>query len=100
MNACARARVRQRGATSVLFALILTFVLGAVIALVVDVGHLWEVRNELQNAADSAALAGVRDLNGSSAQFPIAINAARTYAAANRANAGCWSIRSSCPPPG
>jgi hypothetical protein len=32
------------------------------VALVVDVGHLYAVRNELQNAADAAALAGARAL--------------------------------------
>ena len=81
-----RARLRQRGVTSVVFALVLVFVLGGIMALVVDVGHLWEVRSELQNAADSAALAGIRDLNGESARFPTAIGNARTYAETHDAN--------------
>jgi Flp pilus assembly protein TadG len=32
------------------------------VALVIDVGHLYSVRNELQNAADAASLAGARAL--------------------------------------
>ncbi|WXA91346.1 pilus assembly protein TadG-related protein [Pendulispora brunnea] len=67
-------------------ALVLVAVLGAFIALAIDVGHLWLVRSELQNAADSAALAGVRDLNGIATQYPFALSAARTYGNANDAN--------------
>lgn len=49
---------RQRGAVSVLVALMLVVLL-AFAALAIDVGHLFVVRNELQNDADGAALAGV-----------------------------------------
>ncbi|WP_394831295.1 pilus assembly protein TadG-related protein [Pendulispora rubella] len=86
MSGRVRRRARQRGAISVWFALVLVFVLGAFVALAVDVGHLWLVRSELQNAADSAALAGVRDLNGLATQYPFALSAARTYGDANQAN--------------
>ncbi|WP_394821734.1 pilus assembly protein TadG-related protein [Pendulispora albinea] len=86
MSRRARTRVRQRGATSVFFALLLVFVVGGILALVVDVGHFWLVRSELQNAADAAALAGVRDLNGLATQFPFAITSAQTYGGANRAD--------------
>jgi Flp pilus assembly protein TadG len=42
---------------------ILLVVLVSLVAMVVDVGHVKAVRNELQNAADAAALAGVRALS-------------------------------------
>ena len=63
-----------------MFALTLSLFLVGVVALVVDVGHFWEVRGELQNAADSAALAGARDLDGTSAKFPVAVQSSRKYA--------------------
>jgi Flp pilus assembly protein TadG len=80
-----RARVHARGATAVLFALVLTLLL-VLVAIVVDGGHAWVVKSELQNAADSASLAGVLDLNGTSARFPVAVQSAQDYGAQNRAN--------------
>ncbi|WP_248345661.1 pilus assembly protein TadG-related protein [Anaeromyxobacter paludicola] len=38
--------------------------LAAFLALAINVGHLMEVRGQLQNAADAAALAGARELTG------------------------------------
>jgi len=86
MSGRVRSRVGQRGTISVFFALLLVFVLGAITAMAVDIGHLWLVRSQLQNAADAAALAGVRDLNGVSTQYPFAISAARNYGSANDAD--------------
>ena len=54
----------ESGSVAVITAICLVFLVGFV-ALVVDVGHLYAVRSELQNAADAAALAGARAL------FPI-----------------------------
>jgi Flp pilus assembly protein TadG len=51
----------ESGSVAVITAICLVFLLGFV-ALVVDVGHLYAVRNEVQNAADAAALAGARAL--------------------------------------
>lgn len=51
----------ESGSVAVITAFCLAFLIGFV-ALVVDVGHLYSVRNELQNAADAAALAGARAL--------------------------------------
>lgn len=48
---------RERGAVLVLVALLMLVFVG-IAALVIDLGHLYVVRNELQNAADSGALAG------------------------------------------
>ncbi len=49
------------GAVAVVTALCLTVFFG-MLALVLDIGHLYVVRGELQNAADSGALAGARAL--------------------------------------
>jgi Flp pilus assembly protein TadG len=54
----------ESGSVAVITAICLVFLVGFV-ALVLDVGHLYAVRSELQNAADAAALAGARAL------FPI-----------------------------
>jgi hypothetical protein len=51
----------QRGATLVLVAICI-FMIIALTALAVDIGHLVVTRNELQNAADAGALAGARYL--------------------------------------
>lgn len=57
-------------------AVFLLIAVGAVMALSFNAGHGVAVRGELQNAVDSAALAGVRELNGTLA----AVNAARSSA--------------------
>lgn len=49
------------GAVAVVMALCLMVFFG-MLALVLDIGHLYVVRGELQNAADAAALAGARAL--------------------------------------
>jgi len=51
----------ESGGVAVTTAICLVFLIGFV-ALVLDVGHLQAVRNEVQNAADAAALAGCRAL--------------------------------------
>jgi Flp pilus assembly protein TadG len=65
--------------------MLLTVLVG-VLALVLDVGHFWEVRAELQNSADSSALAGALSLNGTAARFPAATGAAQYFARQNDAN--------------
>lgn len=57
-------RRRERGAIIVLAAFLLVIV-GAFLALSLNTGHGVVVRGALQNASDAAALAGVRELNGS-----------------------------------
>ncbi len=49
----------ESGNVAIITAILLVVLIGFV-ALVVDVGHVKAVRNELQNAADAAALAGTR----------------------------------------
>lgn len=51
----------KKGAVLPLIALLMLFFIG-IIALSVDVYHLYVVRNELQNGADAGALAGAREL--------------------------------------
>ena len=48
----------KRGAVSIVVAIALLFFLIGFAALAMDVGYLFASKNELQNAADSAALAG------------------------------------------
>jgi Flp pilus assembly protein TadG len=82
----------ERGAVLVLVALLL-FVFIGVAALAVDLGHLYMVRNELQNAADAGALAGAANLYTIDAETntvsvnPDANLAALQAATANRATA-------------
>jgi uncharacterized membrane protein len=84
-------RGRQRGNVAVLFALLLTVLVG-VVALVVDLGNGWRVDAELQNASDSAALAGALDLNGTAARFPLAITDAVAEANRNNANGSAVNV--------
>lgn len=52
----------ERGAVSVILALLLLLVLIPIAALAVDLAFLYLARNQLQNAADSGAMAGARQL--------------------------------------
>ncbi len=77
----------QKGSVSVLVALTLPLLVGAG-ALAVDLAYLHVVRNELQNDADAAALAGARKLyaNGASAlNWSAAAATASNAIALNRA---------------
>lgn len=55
-------RARQRGAMAVLVGLVV-LILVLMLGLVLDVGHLYVVRSELQDAADACALSSARELN-------------------------------------
>jgi Flp pilus assembly protein TadG len=74
----------ERGATMVSVAICI-FMIIALTALAVDIGHLVVTKNELQNAADAGALAGARVLylNDGSAVNPGANQAASDAAVAN-----------------
>lgn len=54
---------QQKGAVAIIVALCLTLLVGMV-GLVLDLGHLYVAKTELQNAADSASLSGAKELNG------------------------------------
>jgi hypothetical protein len=51
----------ERGVTVIMVALLILVFIG-VAAMAIDIGHLFVVRNELQNAADAGCLAGARFL--------------------------------------
>ena len=74
----------RRGATIVFVALAMVALLSFA-ALAVDLGYLYVVRNELQNAADAGALAGaqVLYLNDGTAVNPDADDMARDYVGRN-----------------
>jgi hypothetical protein len=84
-------RDRQRGNVIILFAVLLPMLLGFA-ALVVDLGHGWQVRNQLQNAADAAALAGARDLDGTPLQYVPARLSAVYYSGLHQANGASVSL--------
>jgi len=77
----------QKGAVTVLVALLLPVLLG-VGALAVDLAYLHVVRNELQNDADAAAMAGARKLytqGASVLDWPVATTTASDAIRLNRA---------------
>ena len=53
---------RRRGATLVMFAFLLVFVI-AMVAFAVDIGFLTLTKTRLQNAADAASLAAAQELD-------------------------------------
>jgi hypothetical protein len=54
---------KQQGAVAIIVGLTIFFLIGF-LALVVDLGHVYVAKTELQNAADAAALAGAKELDG------------------------------------
>lgn len=78
-------RRKEQGAIAPLVAvLMVVFIL--CIALVVDLGHLHNVKVQLQRAADAAALAGAEHLDGSASQDSTATSVAMAAAALNQAD--------------
>ena len=79
----------QRGATLV-WVLLAMVALMAMLALVIDGGYAYTQRRRMQNAADAAAIAGVRicGLGGNPTQVDSAVN---QYATANGATGVNWA---------
>ena len=71
---------KTEGATAITIAICL-FVLIGMASLAIDVGQLYTVRNELQNVADAAALAGVGQLVQNSGGQAVRDSALATQAA-------------------
>lgn len=69
---------QQRGVVAIIVVLSLVAI-GAFMALALNMGHVVSLRGELQNAADSAALAGAKELNGTSIKCPTALQRATTF---------------------
>ncbi|RJG03664.1 pilus assembly protein TadG-related protein [Noviherbaspirillum sedimenti] len=80
-----RSRRRQKGAVAIVFGLsvVTLFAMGGV---VLDLGHLYVAKAELQNAADAAALAGAKDLNETPAGIDSAVLQAQGIAQKNKYN--------------
>lgn len=77
---------RQRGAIAIMVGFSIV-VLVLVLGVVVDLGHLYVAKTELQNAADACALSAVRELSNRSGNvLERATNAAITVGARNRVN--------------
>lgn len=78
-------RSRERGAVLVLVAVMIVALIGFA-ALVIDIGKMYKVRGELQNAADSAALAGAASLDRTAGGISLARENAKAYARLHHAN--------------
>lgn len=68
----------QQGTVVVVVAICLIFLV-AIAALAVDVGYLYSTRNELQNVADAAALAGARYLGDEYSKLDESAMASRVF---------------------
>jgi hypothetical protein len=76
-------RHRQYGATAIMFALTVLVLFGFM-GLALDLAQAFNRKTELQNAADAAALAGAKELDGSEAGIDKAVVKAIAAAAANK----------------
>ncbi len=74
----------RHGASAIVIALSMVVLLGAA-ALVIDVGHITTVQAELQAAADAAAHAGARQLDGRDDGLLLAEDQAHRFAEGNEA---------------
>ncbi|WP_342113828.1 TadE/TadG family type IV pilus assembly protein [Pseudoduganella sp. OTU4001] len=81
-------RHQQRGSVAVMTGLMLMLVLIPVSGLVIDLGHLYIVKTELQNMADSAALAAGKDLDNTDAGLDKAVASGIALASKNRYDFG------------
>ena len=80
-----QSRRRQKGAVAIVFGLsaITLFAMGGV---VLDLGHLYIDKAELQNAADAAALGGAKELNEKAAGITLAVSQAQAISQKNKYN--------------
>lgn len=76
---------RQRGGIAIMFGLTLVVLLMAG-GLVIDLGHLYVLKSELQNGADSAALAGAEEIDMSGAGVNRAAAKALAFSQQNNFN--------------
>jgi len=89
MKTGASLKNRQGGAVAVMVGISMVMLVGF-LALVIDLGHLYIAKTELQNAADAAALSGAKQLNGTyssccdTTNLNSGVNKAIAIAAQNR----------------
>ncbi len=76
---------RQRGSVAVAVALSLVVLVGF-LGVVVDLGRMYVVKTELQNAADACALAAAKELDGTTDALTRAENAGITIGGRNNMN--------------
>lgn len=81
----AKFKSRQQGAVAIIVAICLVVLIG-MLGLVLDLGHLYVTKTELQNAADAASLSGAKELNGKVTGINNAINRAIEAAGRNKFN--------------
>ena len=76
---------KQKGAVAIVLGLSLVtlFAMGGV---VLDLGHLYIAKSELQNAADAAALSGAKELKETAASIDLAVSKARAIGLKNNYN--------------
>jgi len=74
---------RQHGAVAIIVAICLVVLIG-MLGLVIDLGHLYVAKTELQNAADAAALSGAKELDRSLAGVTRARDSAIEAARRNK----------------
>ncbi|MDP3743089.1 MAG: pilus assembly protein TadG-related protein [Methylotenera sp.] len=78
-----QATQHQRGAVAIIVALCLVVLVG-MLGLVLDLGHLYVAKTELQNAADAAALSGAKELDGTVTGVNSAVTRATEAADKNK----------------
>lgn len=83
MKPAYRNKRAERGAVAIVFGLTLAVLL-AMAGFVIDLGHLYIAKAELQNGADSAALAGAKELNESALGIDAAVLNATNIAKRNQ----------------
>ncbi|MCC6751847.1 MAG: hypothetical protein IT371_29610 [Deltaproteobacteria bacterium] len=76
---------REEGSVILIFAIMLAVLIGLA-AFVLDSGHLYQVRNQIQNTCDSASHAGAMKLDGTDTGITNARAAAKDLALQNPAN--------------
>lgn len=77
-------KTRQQGAIAPMTALLLILVLIPMAGLVLDMGHLYITKAELQNMADASALAAAKDLDNSTAGVTKAVSTGKAIALKNK----------------
>ena len=73
----------QHGSIVIFFVIMLPILLGTM-GLALDIGKFYVIKSELQNAADSCALAAAYELDGTATQFTRANAAGLNLAAKNK----------------
>lgn len=75
-----KCRTNEKGAVAIIFSVTLLFILG-LMALAIDLSHLYNRKVDLQAVADASATAAAKQLNGTAAGIDAAVLAASVAAA-------------------